>query len=599
MTSLDQLKHTFFDECSEGLQQTEQGLSDIRDGLGNDETVNAVFRAVHSVKGGAGIFGFEALVEFAHVFETTLDAVRRGDLATSTDVMDTLLAASDVLSDLVQMSRSGDPVPAGFGSECRVALQGLIAKDGGGGGEDESAAPADFDDIDFVPLRFDAFDAADEAGGPRVYRIAFRPKPELLKNGSDPLLLLRQLRELGELDLVAEVERLPDLANCSRISPISAGPARCAVPPPRAQVEEIFEFAASDCELEIIEESAPAPAEAAFESMPAVEMPAVEMPLSSSRPPPCRSLKCRFRSPVEAAPPIVPAARPAKRSGARRRRSCRQAAGPGYQTGGDHHPHRTRKDRPRRQHGRRTGDRAGDARPDRPRPAGSGERPAVADPRRSRASHPRTERRADVDARAGRRLRVPAHAAAGARSRRQGEQEGAPRACRRNHRGRSLDHRTAGRSADAYHPQLGRSRHRIAGRAAGRRQERGRRRAPLRRASRQPHRDRDRRRRRRRQFGSRAEEGARERPGRRRRDADRGRDQQPDHDAGLLHRGDDFRHFRPRRRHGRGAHQYPGDRRPHHAAFGARQGHDDPAPAAADARGDGRHGDQGRPRDLS
>jgi two-component system chemotaxis sensor kinase CheA len=310
MTSLDQLKHTFFDECSEGLQQTEQGLSDIRDGLGNDETVNAVFRAVHSVKGGAGIFGFEALVEFAHVFETTLDAVRRGDLATSTDVMDTLLAASDVLSDLVQMSRSGDPVPAGFGSECRMALQALIAKDGGGGGADEAAAPADFEDIDFVPLRFDAFDAPAEAGEPRVYRIEFRPKPELLKNGSDPLLLLRQLRELGELELVAEVERLPDLTNMQPDIAYLGWTGTLRSSAPRAQVEEIFEFAAGDCELEIVEESAPAPALPAFEPLPAVEMPAGTMPAAVISAAAMQVVEMPSAVTIEAAPPIVPAARP-------------------------------------------------------------------------------------------------------------------------------------------------------------------------------------------------------------------------------------------------------------------------------------------------
>ncbi len=283
MTSLDQLKQTFFDECNEGLQQTEQGLSDLRDGLGTDETVNAVFRAVHSVKGGAGIFGFEALVEFAHVFETTLDAVRRGDLATSTDVMDTLLIASDVLSDLVQMSRSGETVPQGFGSECRSALERLIGKDGGSA-DNEAAAPADFDGIDFVPLRFDAFDdAADTAT--KVYRIAFRPKPELLKNGSDPLLLLRQLRELGELELTPEVERLPSIAEMHpEIAYLGwTGTLRSSVA--RGQVEEIFEFASSDCELEIVEDSAPiAPSDFVPmpQAMPAAEMPPMPVPVAPS-----------------------------------------------------------------------------------------------------------------------------------------------------------------------------------------------------------------------------------------------------------------------------------------------------------------------------
>ena len=81
MASLDQLKGTFFDECSEALQQIELGLSDLREGAASDDTINAVFRSVHSVKGGAGIFGFDDLVKFAHVFETVLDAMRSGKLA--------------------------------------------------------------------------------------------------------------------------------------------------------------------------------------------------------------------------------------------------------------------------------------------------------------------------------------------------------------------------------------------------------------------------------------------------------------------------------------------------------------------------------------
>ena len=83
MASLDQLKQTFFEECSEALQQIEVGLTDLREGSGSDDTINAVFRSVHSVKGGAGIFGFEDLVGFAHVFETVLDAMRSGQMAAS------------------------------------------------------------------------------------------------------------------------------------------------------------------------------------------------------------------------------------------------------------------------------------------------------------------------------------------------------------------------------------------------------------------------------------------------------------------------------------------------------------------------------------
>ncbi len=112
MASLEQLKHTFFDECAEGMQQIEQGLSDIRDGLGGDDTVNAVFRAVHSAKGGerasSASKGWSALL-------TSLKPrwMRSGAAIwpRPTDVIDVLLMSSDILSDLVQFSRAGDAIP--------------------------------------------------------------------------------------------------------------------------------------------------------------------------------------------------------------------------------------------------------------------------------------------------------------------------------------------------------------------------------------------------------------------------------------------------------------------------------------------------------
>src|SRR6185295_3355722 len=73
-------------------------------------TINAVFRAVHSIKGGAGAFSMDALVRFAHVFETALDEMRSGRLATSNDAIKVMLRAADVLADLVRAGRDGEEV---------------------------------------------------------------------------------------------------------------------------------------------------------------------------------------------------------------------------------------------------------------------------------------------------------------------------------------------------------------------------------------------------------------------------------------------------------------------------------------------------------
>src|SRR4051812_24174080 len=240
MSSFEQLKQTFFDECGDLLQQIENGLTEIREGGGSDDTVNAVFRACHSIKGGAGIFGFETLVGFAHVFETVLDAIRSDRLGISPDNIDILLASSDVLADLVAMSRAGDTPPTDYGHECRAALQGLIGEDDAGGG-----AAADFDDIDFTPVKFE------EDPVEQTYEINFRPHAELLKKGSEPLDLIRELRQMGEFELTADTDGLPSLEEIEFDRPYVGWSGKLKTMSPQSDVEAVFDFAAGDCELAI------------------------------------------------------------------------------------------------------------------------------------------------------------------------------------------------------------------------------------------------------------------------------------------------------------------------------------------------------------
>lgn len=243
MSSFEQLKHTFFDECSDLLQQVEQGLTDIRENNSSDDTVNAVFRACHSIKGGAGIFGFDQLVGFAHVFETVLDAIRSDRLAISPDNIDTLLTAGDVLSDLVTMSRAGETPAADFGRDCRNALEALM-------GEDESSGdPAGDFDIDFTPVQFNADEGI---GDGNTFEISFRPRPEMLKKANEPLFILRELRGLGELELVADASKIPPLSEIEFDHPYVAWTCTLKTMSDRATVESVFDFVADDCDLSIV-----------------------------------------------------------------------------------------------------------------------------------------------------------------------------------------------------------------------------------------------------------------------------------------------------------------------------------------------------------
>lgn len=82
-----EIRASFFIECEELFEALQDGLQALDDGDGDAETINVVFRAVHSIKGGAGAFGLEALVRFAHRFETVLDEVRSDRMAVDPNAM--------------------------------------------------------------------------------------------------------------------------------------------------------------------------------------------------------------------------------------------------------------------------------------------------------------------------------------------------------------------------------------------------------------------------------------------------------------------------------------------------------------------------------
>jgi two-component system chemotaxis sensor kinase CheA len=249
MSGFEELKVTFFDEANEGLVNLEAGLTDIREGTGSDDTVNAIFRAVHSIKGGAGVFGFGELIEFAHVFETVLDAVRRGSLSTTPDVLDVLFRANDTLSDLVGMARDGKTAGPGFGSESRAALEHLIESDGDGQDSSKDGS-ADAEAFSFTPVRADDIDdgATDAL---KRYSITFRPKSEMIKKSIDPLFFLNTLRSMGELDLVAETEALPALSELQHDHAYIGWIVGLQTASPREELDAVFAPIVKDCEIQI------------------------------------------------------------------------------------------------------------------------------------------------------------------------------------------------------------------------------------------------------------------------------------------------------------------------------------------------------------
>src|SRR5688572_8479368 len=116
MSDLEDFKSTYFEECAELITELEEQFTIIEAGDRTPDRLHAVFRAIHSIKGGGGAFGFAALVGFAHAYETLLDRMRDGRVEISDSVVTLCVRANDIVSDLVTAARRSEPLPADYGA---------------------------------------------------------------------------------------------------------------------------------------------------------------------------------------------------------------------------------------------------------------------------------------------------------------------------------------------------------------------------------------------------------------------------------------------------------------------------------------------------
>jgi two-component system chemotaxis sensor kinase CheA len=251
-SDMDALRQIFFQECEEQLAELEKGLLQIESGDTDSEIVNAVFRAVHSVKGGAGAFALEDLVRFAHIFETVLDEVRKGRLATAGPVVETLLRSADVLADLVRVAREGgdiDQARIGSVSDELTSLSGAPTA------ADSTESEDTVDDLDFKPLvvALPIFDEAPVAPEPLIaeYTITFKPYASLYANANEPTVLMRELERLGEIAVVCDTAAVPPLTELDPEATYLSWTITLKTTHGEDDVRAVFEFVDGDCDLSI------------------------------------------------------------------------------------------------------------------------------------------------------------------------------------------------------------------------------------------------------------------------------------------------------------------------------------------------------------
>lgn len=305
----EEIQAIFFAECEESLAAAEQGLAACKEGTQDSDTVNAVFRGVHSIKGGAGAFGYSALQAFTHTFETLLSDVRDGTVAITEPLIDLMLIALDTLSDHVTAARDSTEPPED--AALQAELTAAMAANAGAAPapvaapvaiqepmpvsmEAKTIEPSDDDfDLDFdLDALLDDISGeigdAQPAGVMPRWEVRVRAHSAAMRNGSEPLLMLREMAELGGICTDCDTSAIPPLDSFDPGTGYFGWVFSFPVEVSEAAVRDIFDFVGDDCTLVFGENAQmppirfPAPVAPVAQVAPPVAAPAATAPLAAA-----------------------------------------------------------------------------------------------------------------------------------------------------------------------------------------------------------------------------------------------------------------------------------------------------------------------------
>ena len=233
----------FAQEADQLLTDMENALLSLEDDPDDAETINGLFRAMHTIKGSSGLFGFDPIVAFTHEAESVLDKVRNGERSIDADLISTLLDSKDHTSRLIEhcLNIPDTPLP----SDLTLASEQLIKRLTGKQTTDIQSSPADSKQFQSV--------GGGEISVDDSWLISLEFQKDALRNGMDPLSFIRYLKTLGEIKEILTLTPAMPLGD-------AMDPESCYLhfkvafqsDANKQTIEEVFEFAADDCDIKIL-----------------------------------------------------------------------------------------------------------------------------------------------------------------------------------------------------------------------------------------------------------------------------------------------------------------------------------------------------------
>ena len=244
---IDAARSTFFEEAQELLRQMEEILLAFEAGSQDDEAVNGLFRAAHTIKGSAGLFQYDEIVGFTHVVESVLDRLRSGAIVGSGELMSLMLASGDHIGTLVAAAASGcapDEAALIYGGDLVARLKTFLPQ------------PAETPLAAGIPPEPETAVAASGGGplgGVDTWHLSLRFGADVLRMGMDPLAFIRYLTTLGD---IVHLETLSDALP----QPEDYDPEACYLgfeidlrsAASRQEIESVFEYVRDDAQIRIL-----------------------------------------------------------------------------------------------------------------------------------------------------------------------------------------------------------------------------------------------------------------------------------------------------------------------------------------------------------
>ncbi|MDU0458005.1 MAG: chemotaxis protein CheW [Geobacteraceae bacterium] len=243
---LNQFNQVFFEECAEHLAEMEQILVSLPDEGPDEEQLNAIFRAAHSIKGGAGIFGFQDMTVVTHVLESLLDRMRNHEIPFSTAMVDLFLEAGDVISMQLAGHRDGTFVRQEAIDLVRAKLQQVIDA-----GSVITTAESVSDESEPVVGETLKTDSTPPDKRCQFYELEFTPDPDIFRRGVRLENLFAELEDLGDLTVTAGLPVTTDFMELDPEICVCRWNMTLVTTASEADIRDIFEFVADVDQLQV------------------------------------------------------------------------------------------------------------------------------------------------------------------------------------------------------------------------------------------------------------------------------------------------------------------------------------------------------------